>query len=199
MADKKKERVKLVTPEFRGSFAHLNKPRAFGNSEPKYSITMVLDEDDPFWDKLEAACKEVAERRWEKLPRNLKLPIRHGSETDNDDWEGKKFCQFSSEERPGVVDAELEDVVDRSEIYSGAWYRCSIRPYAWHYPETNKKGVSIQLDNVMKVRDDEAFSGRASATDDFAGFVDGDGRDEDDEPAPRSRRRRRAEPGGMLD
>jgi len=32
------------------------------------------------------------------------------------------------------------------------------------------KGVSIALDNVMKVKDGEAFSGKVDAADDFASF-----------------------------
>jgi hypothetical protein len=182
---KDKDKLKLISPKFRGSFVVLRKPRSFGDSEPKFSITMVLKEDDPFWKKLKAACHEAALKRWDKLPKNLKLPIRDGSETEYDDWQGCMFARCDSEERPGIVDADLEDLTDPAKLYSGAWYRVSIRPYAWHFPQGNKKGVSLQLDNVMFVRDDDPFSGRASATDDFADFVDeggGDG-DEDEDSA----------------
>jgi len=115
----------------------------------------------------------------------MHVPIRHGDETEYEDWENQKFCQASSEDRPGIIDIDGEDIIDFSELYSGAWYRASIRTYAWHYPQTNKKGVSIALDNVMKIRDDEPFSGRSSAADDFAEYVGG-GKDKGS-----SRRKRR--------
>ena len=190
MADKKKadrKEFQLITPEFRGSFVTLNKPRAFGDGNAKYSITILLPEDDAFWAKLESVIEKCALKRFEKIPPRLKSPIRDGSETEYEDWDGHKFVQASSEQRPGCVDTDLEDIVERGELYSGAWYRASIRAYAWHYPKMNKKGVSLELDNVMKVRDDEPFSGKSSAMDDFAGHVD---RDDDEDERPRSRKSR---------
>ncbi len=187
MAKKDRDEMKLTTPEFRGSYVTLKKPRAFGNSAPKYSITITLPDDHEFWDDLMDKIDAAAEKRWEgKIPKNLKIPIRHGDETENEDWVDQKFCQASSEDRPGIIDVDGEDIIDFSELYSGAWYRASIRTYAWHYPETNAKGVSIALDNVMKIRDDEPFSGRSSAADDFAEFVSGGSKDKGS-----SRRKRR--------
>jgi hypothetical protein len=57
--------------------------------------------------------------------------------------------------------------MDPEELYSGAYYRASIRCFAWEHP-TGGKGVSVALDNVMKIKDGEAFSGKSSASDDFA-------------------------------
>ncbi len=170
--NKDRDELKITTPEFRGSFVTLKKPRAFGNDPPKYSITITLPDDHEFWDDLMDKVDAAAEKRWEgKIPKNMHIPIRYGDETEYEDWEDSKFCQASSEERPGIIDVDGEDIIDFSELYSGAWYRATIRAYAWHYPETNKKGVSLALDNVMKIKNDEPFSGRSSAADDFAEFV----------------------------
>ena len=78
--------------------------------------------------------------------------------------------QATSNNKPGIVDAALKPIMDANEIYSGAYYRASIRAYAWEHP-TGGKGVSIALDNIMKVKDGEAFSGRTDASDDFANFA----------------------------
>jgi hypothetical protein len=77
--------------------------------------------------------------------------------------------QATSNNKPGIVDEVLNPIMNANEIYSGAYYRASIRAYAWEHP-TGGKGVSIALDNVMKVRDGEAFSGRTDASADFAEF-----------------------------
>ena len=34
--------MKLVTPKFRGSYAHLMKPNKIGDGEPRYGIVIVL-------------------------------------------------------------------------------------------------------------------------------------------------------------
>ena len=72
--------------------------------------------------------------------------------------------------RPGVVDTDLQPIIDPEELYSGAYYRASINPFAWDHP-TGGKGVSFGLNYVMKVRDGEPFSGRKAAEEDFKAFA----------------------------
>lgn len=172
---------KIVTPEFRGSFVTLFKPRAFGDNDPKYAITVVLPEGDPFWTKLQKKIDKTAKEKFGKVPHGMHNPIRRGDETKYEEWEDYKFIKCESNERPGIVDKDLEDIVDRSEVYSGAFFKASFRLYAWHYPPTNKRGVSIQLDNVMKTRDGEPYSGRSQANEDFADHVDSQGDDMSDD------------------
>ncbi len=178
--------LKLRTPKFRGSFVALAEPRAYGDNDPKYSLTIVLDKDDPFWDKLRKKCKAVAEKRWDKIPSKLVLPIKDGDESDYADWEGCHTAIASSIDKPGIIDETGEQVTDRSELYGGRWYRAVVRPYAWEYAKFNRKGVSLNLDNVMIVEcpegeDDSPFSGRADAADDFADFIRADDDEDEDE------------------
>lgn len=194
MARKKKEdrndrnELKLVTPEFRGSFVTLNRPRAFGDKEPQFGINIVIPKEHRFWEKLERIKQKAAEKKFGTVPKKLVSTRKDGDNSDYPEWEGCYSIPATSKDRPGCVDTELEDIVDRSELYSGAWYRVSVRAYGWHHTETNRKGVSLQLDNVMKVRDDEPFSGRSAAMDDFADHVDGGGDDGDEPPRRRGRR-----------
>jgi hypothetical protein len=172
--------TKLITPEFRGSFVHLTKPHAIKTAPgqppatPRYQITIPLKKSDPFWKKVEALVAEVVSEKWGKVPPKLKTPIKDGDGPDGrPEFAGCFTIQAASNNRPGVVDAQLNPIMSEDEIYSGAWYRASIRAYAWEHP-TGGKGVSIALDNAMKVRDDEAFSGRSDAGSDFADFSSGD-------------------------
>lgn len=177
---------KIVTPEFRGSFVHLLEPHAIKakqgekQNDPRYSITIPVDKKDPFWKKIDALIEETAVAKWGKVPAKLKNPKKDGDEGDDDGnvrpelagkWSVQAGCGLKS--KPGVVDANLQPIMSADEIYSGAWYRASIRAYAWEHP-TGGKGVSIALDNVMKVKDDEAFSGRTNASADFADFASTD-------------------------
>lgn len=175
---------KIITPEFRGSFVHLVKPHAMKvregekQPEPRFQITAAIPKTDPFWAKLKKLVEETATAKWGKIPPKLKSPIKDGDEPDNDgneraEFKGKYTIQCSSKNKPGIVDANLQPIMSEDEIYSGAWYRASLRCYAWEHP-TGGKGVSIALDNVMKTKDDEAYSGRSKAEDDFKSFASAD-------------------------
>lgn len=182
----KPERIKMVTPQFRGSYANLTEARKFGQGKPKFSILGVFAEDDDFVAKMQKAEKRVAMEKWGKVPKKMKSAIKFPD--DRDDEEGSQFegtvtVSFANLERPGAVqrdsDGDLVEIIDPKELYSGAWYRASVRPYAWEYSETNSKGVSWSLDNIMKIRDDEAFTSATTAEEDFSNIVDDDEEEED--------------------
>lgn len=179
MANEKKTpaTTNLITPPFRASFVHLVKPRAAAEGAPeKYSLMVVLPESDPktapFLADLQARCDAVAKEKFGgKLPKKMRLPFRDGDEEDNrPEWAGCVVFPASAslEFKPQIVDTDLQEIIDPAELYSGAWYRVSLRPYAWEHP-TGGKGVSIGLVNVQKVRDDDPFSGGVKAADEFAG------------------------------
>lgn len=172
---------KLITPEFRGSFVHILQPHALkvapGEKQPeaRYQVTIPIAKGDAFWAKFDALVDETAKAKWGKIPAKLKTPKKDGDDEDSDgnaraEFAGRWSIQASSKNKPGIVDANLQPIMSADEIYSGAWYRASIRCYAWEHP-TGGKGVSVALDNVMKVKDDEAFSGRTTAGSDFADFA----------------------------
>lgn len=174
---------KLITPEFRGSFVHILQPHApkaapgEAQQKPRYQITIPLPKGDKFWPQVEKLVTDTAVAKWGKIPPKLKNPIKDGDAEDREEFKGKLTIQATSNNKPDIVDKALSPIMDPNEIYSGAWYRASIRAYAWEHP-TGGKGVSIALDNVMKIRDDEAFSGRSSAGDDFADIAADDGGDD---------------------
>lgn len=164
---------KIVTPEFRGSFVHLLEPhtiKGVDGAKPKYQITIPLPKKDAFWAKLDKLVDETAKAKWGKIPPKMKSPVKDGDDEGRPEFAEQFVIQASSNNKPGVVDAALQPIMDANEIYSGAWYRASIRAFAWEHP-TGGKGVSIALDNCMKVKDGEAFSGRTDASADFADFA----------------------------
>lgn len=164
---------KIVTPEFRGSFVHLLEPHAIKGVEgakARYQITIPLPKKDAFWTKLNALVEDTAKAKWGKIPPKMKSPVKDGDEEERPELIGCFSVQATSNNKPGIVDSSLSPIMNANEIYSGAYYRASIRAYAWEHP-TGGKGVSIALDNVMKVKDGEAFSGRTDASADFADFA----------------------------
>lgn len=169
---------KLITPEFRGSFVNLTKPHMMpgetDEDKARYQLTVVLSKDAPFWKQVEAQIKAAAKEKWGQIPKGLKKPVKDGDSARLEDYEefNDSFTiQVSTKRKPDVCDAALNPIMSADELYSGAWYRASIRAYAWQHP-TGGKGVSFALDNVMKVRDDDAFGGSGSAKSDFADFAE---------------------------
>lgn len=186
---KDKQIFRAVSPLFRGSYVHLDEPhKANEDADPRYSIMLVFDEDDDFVAELEQMVEDVATQEWGDVPRKMKTPIKTADDLDDDNFAGKVCVNASSDRQPGLRHwvssggkKKQEDFIGDvgEEFYSGAWYRASIRAYSWNH-KTGGKGVSFALDNVLKMKDDEPFTSKVSAADDFA---DVDPVDDDDKPA----------------
>ena len=73
---------------------------------------------------------------------------------------------------PGVVDADRQPIIERSEVYSGVYGRASINFYAFNV--NGNKGIACGLNNLQKIRDGEPLGGKASAESDFATEEDDD-------------------------
>jgi len=169
--------TKLITPEFRGSFVTVMTPKAFSaDHAAKYSIVVALPKEDQFFKDLDKAMNDAAMEKWGEIPKKLKTFLKDGDKEDEKyDWAGKTVFTASNKSQPGIVVRTEQGLVEPmrdEDIYSGAFYRASVRPYAYEYNKT--KGVAISLDNVMKTRDGEKFASRTKAQEDFADFVEGD-------------------------
>lgn len=190
---------KLMTPVFRASYANLLKPKqrkdAKPDDAPKYSVLIVLSKKlnttKVFLAKLEKAMLAASlEKHGKPIPKNkLKhWPIRDGDEENEDgdvdpNLAGCWCINASTKRKPQVVDKKGELLTSEDEVYSGAWFMATVRPWAWDNV-TGGKGVSIELNNLLKDRDDDSLAGGTSkATDDFADHIsdDGEASTEDDD------------------
>lgn len=175
----------IITPEFRGSYCNLVTPRVPGrksakqdpDKKPKYGMLIVLPKDDSetkkFIARLKAAIDAVCVAKFGKpIPHNkLKdFPIRSGDDDENEDFAGHILIPASNTFKPNIIDEHGQKLFDEESLYSGAWYRAGIYPWAWDH-ELSGKGVSINLNTVLKVRDDEAFTSKANAEDDFRDYL----------------------------
>lgn len=159
---------KITTPPFRVSFPHVFEPHSgFENQEPKYSLTMLFPKDSNLA-PLKKLAKEAAIKKWgDKIPSNLRNPFRDGTaeKPELEGYEGMIFVAASSKMKPGIVDQSVNPILDQSDFYAGCWARATITAFA--YDTMGNKGVAFGLQNIQKLKDDEAFSGRAKAEDEF--------------------------------
>lgn len=205
----KPKRKNLHSPEGIACFANVFQPRARkdakGNpkGDPKYGLVLVWDRNADLSELEEAIEQTAIEKFGPKAAQwleNGKLhnPLRDASDYDESGHpftlKGAKMANFKSSDKPGVVDADAEPLMDKSDFYSGCVARVSYRVYAY---DNESKGVGLALVNVQKIDDGERLSGNPSAEDDFGSSSGAKRRpsrsrdqDDDDEPPARSRRSR---------
>lgn len=169
------ESKNVMTPEFRVSFAHVFKPQPAMDEgkDPKFGITMLFPEGADLSD-LKAAASAAAKAKWgDSIPDNMRSPFRDQGEKNLEGYvAGAVFMNATSKQRPGLVDADVQDIIDEADFYSGCYARATVNAFA--YEARNKtgavvnRGVAFGLNNVQKLRDGEPFSGRTKASEDFA-------------------------------
>ena len=176
---------KVLTPEFRVAFpnvfqARLNKL----NKKMEFSLVALFKKGENL-DKLKAACIEAASEKFgrdqKKWPKKFRMPFRDqgergktndaGNVTLPKGYEaGAVFLNLKSNQKPGVVDQQVQDIIDQSEFYAGCWAQATLNPYA--YDTAGNFGVAFGLGNVQKVRDDDHFGNRTKPQEDFAPITD---------------------------
>ena len=106
------------------------------------------------------------------MPNRFKQPLRDGDEerSDDENYEGMYFINANSTRKPGIVDADLNELMDQDEFYSGCYGRSTVNFFAF---SQQGGGVAAGLCNLQKLKDGDRLSGGASAADDF-------GNDDDD-------------------
>lgn len=179
-----KKTNKLITPVFRGSYCNLVTPRAIEEGkDPEYSIQIVLSKKDQkasaFVSQLRKAILSCAQEKFGQPTPEARLkhfPIKDGDAQDDESKHGHWLISAHNKRRPGAIDKAGNKLEFSDDLYSGAWYVVSISPWAWNH-KTGGKGVSLNLHNVMKMKDDEAFTSVAKPEEDFADLI---GQSDDD-------------------
>lgn len=166
--------TKVITGKVRFCYAHVFEPTSVGEDEgnKKYSISILIPKSDTkTLAKIESAIKAATEagisKFGGKVPKNLKTPLRDGDEERDDEvYAGHMFLTANSGMKPGIVDADLNPIMDRDEFYSGCYGRASINFYAFN--TAGNKGIACGLQNLQKLEDGERLAGtQASAEEDF--------------------------------
>ena len=98
----------------------------------------------------------------------IKTPLRDGDleRPDDETYKNSYFINANSTTAPGIVDADRQQIIDRSEVYSGVYGRASISFYAFN--SNGNRGIACSLNNLQKIKDGKPLGGKARAEDDFA-------------------------------
>lgn len=177
--------TKVITgPKTRWSYANVWDPKSINGGAPKYSVSLIIPKSDTKTvEKIQAAIQAAYEEGQSKLKGNgksvpalsvLKTPLRDGDAERPDDeaYKDSYFINANSATAPGIVDADRNPIIERSEVYSGVYGRASINLYAFN--SNGNKGIACGLNNLQKISDGEPLGGKSRAEDDFADDYDDD-------------------------
>ena len=168
----------------RWSYANVWDPKSIDGGKPKYSVSLIIPKDDTATvNKIKAAIQAAYEEGQSKLKGNgktvpplsaIKNPLRDGDleKPDDEAYAGCYFVNANSATAPGIVDADRQPIIERSEVYSGVYGRASISFYAFNV--NGNRGIACGLNNLQKIRDGEPLGGKSSAESDFATEDDDD-------------------------
>ena len=177
--------TKVITgPETRWSYANVWDAKSINGGAPKFSVSLIIPKSDTKTvEKIKAAIQAAYEEGQSKLKGNgksvpalsvIKTPLRDGDTERPDDpaYAGCYFINANSSVAPGIVDADRQPILDRSEVYSGVYGRASISLYAFN--SNGNRGIGCGLNNLQKIKDGEPLGGKSRAEDDFATEADDD-------------------------
>lgn len=158
-----------VLANVRLNYANIFEPKSVNNSEPKYSVSLIIDKEDS--DTLAVArgaiknAVETGTGKWGgKVPRNLKTPLRDGDEERDDEaYANAMFINATSKVQPIVVGKEKDPVTGRAtvlgpeDVYSGSYANVVVNFFA--FDVNGNRGIAAGLGNIQKERDGEPLGG----------------------------------------
>lgn len=172
----------IVTGVVRFSFVSVFTPKvALDGGQAKYQITLLIPKSDT--KTITGINNAIQQTIQEALgttfggqpPMASRLPLydgdglRPGGEPFGPECKGHWVMSAKTMQKPEVVDANVQPIIDPNSVYSGCYGRVSLRFYA--YNKNGNKGIGCNLGNVQKLSDGEPLGGRTSATSDFANPV----------------------------
>lgn len=165
--------TRVVTGRVRLSYPHLFEPHAFADEEPKYSVMILIPKSDT------ATLRKIKEAQAQalkdgigsvfggKTPKEMQYTLKDGDD-DADEYPERAdhwVMTVRSKVKPGVVDQNVNPILNQSEVYPGMYARVSMNAFPYKYG--GKSGVSFGLGNVQKVADGEPLGGTKPPEADF--------------------------------
>ena len=169
--------TEVVTGKVRLNFPVLFTPKKPENSsspDKYYSVQILIPKSDTdTMNRLKAAIEETKNiglaKKWGGvMPLNIPTPIHDGDGTKpvagteyGPECKGHYVINAKANEgrMPDVVDAQLNPILNQSEIYSGVYGRVLLNFFP--YNSNGRKGISVGFSNVQKLADGEVIGGAA--------------------------------------
>lgn len=129
----------------------------------KFTLALLIPKTDiatikKIKDAVQLAYENGAAKFGKASLKTLKTPLRDGDEEkDGAEYAGHLFMNCSTKRRPGIVDADLEEIIDPEELYSGCYGQAQVNMYP--FAVDGNKGIACGLNFVRKLEDGEPLAG----------------------------------------
>lgn len=170
---------KVVVGPLRCGYVNVFAPRENSNNgKEEYSLQLIIPKSEKAAvKKLRTAIDAVIEAKWgDDVPKKLWDPLIDAEAKFDEDGkslpdylEGCYIMNVKNVRRPGVVDKNLQEVLDATEFQSGDYARVSLNLYAF---DNVLRGVGASLQNVQVIKKGEPLGSQTRASDDFEAFED---------------------------
>lgn len=174
--------TKVITGRVRLSYVHVFEPYSSKpDQEKRFSCVILIPKSDKRTikaiQKAQQAALEAGKGKFGgKIPSNWKSTLHDGDEEadleKNPEYEGHYYMSIGAKTRPGVVDQNVQPILDSTEVYSGCYARVSMNAFA--YNTNGNRGISFGLNHIQKLADGDFLGGRSRAEDDFDSVEDDD-------------------------
>ena len=170
--------------ECRLSYVHVFKPySSMPGQDPKYSLVALLPKTNTVAKAqidaaIEAAKQIGLQTKWNgTAPAVLANTVHDGDGVkSNGEAYGEECrghwvinCNANPDHPPKAVDAQLQPIINESDVYSGIYGYVNVNFYPYFF--SGKKGIGCGLNAMMKTRDGQPLGGSAPSVDEaFAGI-----------------------------
>lgn len=167
--------------DVRFSYCNLFQPQVRPGGKPedaKYSVTVLAPKSNPqakavMDAAIQAAIEAGVAKTWNgQRPPQPSICVHDGDGVRpsdgmpyGDECKGCWVFTASSKQPPFVVDANVQNIMDPREVYSGMWGNVSVNFFA--YNSNGKKGIGCGLNGIQKTKDDSPLASRVTAEEAF--------------------------------
>ena len=171
----------ITINDVRFSYCNLFQPKPPINNpagEPKYSTTILIPKGNTaakaaIDQAIAQAIEAGVTSKWNGIrPPMPAIPIHDGDgvrpsdgQPYGEECKGCWVLTASSKNPPFVVDHQVQNIIDPTQVYSGMWGNVNVNFFA--YNSAGKKGIGCGLNGVQKTRDGEPLTSRVTAQEAF--------------------------------
>ena len=179
-----KESMVVTGSKTRWSYVRVFEPKVNDEGKSEFTISLIIPKSSTRTiEKIKAAIQAAYADGESKLAGNsktapplasIRTPLRDG-DLDKPDDPAYKDAYFINAKcwnnPPKVVDANMNVIIDKTEVYSGCYGRAHIEFYAYN---NKAKGIGCLLHGLQKIADGEPLGGHVNVEAAFAEAEDDD-------------------------
>lgn len=162
----------VTVENVRLSYPNLFTPTQYKNKgDFKYRLAVVIDKNTNGYKKLNEIAEKILQEEFPDgdIPKNFRTkPFYNAEEKYPDDsrFTNCVIANASNHNKPPVVDANMEKVIDPSLAFPGALANVALSVFT--YPSSgNKEGITVGLEAVQLIGGGERLDNRPSVDDLF--------------------------------